>query len=162
MARPRWMWAGLNGDASFTYTVTDATGQVVAQSGGTEADADPISGVRVRTTQTTSVESDRQGRGRQGLQGHGNRPPDRYVAGGRRFRFRPRPRPRVIPGKPTAATPTPPECLGPRARWARPVWPSSAWWCWPRLWSPPAWRFGRSSPPLWFCRKALMVSDCPS
>lgn len=48
--------AGLNGDASFTYTVTDAAGQVVAQSGGTEADADPISGVRVRTTQTTSVD----------------------------------------------------------------------------------------------------------
>ena len=48
---------GLNGDASFSYAVTDAaTGQVVAQSGGTEDNADPISGVRVRTAQTTSVE----------------------------------------------------------------------------------------------------------
>ncbi|WP_337647511.1 alkaline phosphatase [Bifidobacterium pullorum] len=47
---------GLNGDASFTYTVTDASGQVVAQSGGTEDNADPISGVRVRIAQTTSVD----------------------------------------------------------------------------------------------------------
>lgn len=44
---------GLNGDASFSYAVTDAaTGQVVAQS----ADGDPVSGERVRTMQTTSVD----------------------------------------------------------------------------------------------------------
>ena len=44
---------GLNGDASFSYAVTDAaTGQVVAQS----VDGDPVSGERVRTMQTTSVE----------------------------------------------------------------------------------------------------------
>ncbi len=48
---------GLNGDASFSYAVTDAAiGQVVAQSVGTEDNADPISGVRVRIAQTTSVD----------------------------------------------------------------------------------------------------------
>ena len=140
--------AGLNGDASFTYTVTDAAGQVVAQSGGTEADADPISGVRVRTTQTTSVDlTDKVAEGKAYKVTVTGRQTGTSLE--KEIQIPAETTSEVIPGKPTggnADAAAPPKMPRPRVRWARRALPSPPWWCWPRPWSPPAWRSGRSSP----------------